>query len=57
MSSIAYTAIDAVEGIFRAGRAFFERHTIAAGLVFVGMMTGIIPAIMVNGLFALFGLE
>lgn len=57
MGSIAYMAIDAAEGIFRAGRAFFERHTIAAGVVFVGMMTGIIPAIMVNGLFAMFGLE
>lgn len=57
MGSIAYMAIDAAEGIFRAGRAFFERHTIAAGVVFVGIMTGIIPAIMVNALFMLFGLE
>lgn len=27
------------------------------GLLFVGIMTGIIPAIMVNALFMLFGLE
>ena len=27
------------------------------GLLFVGIMTGILPAIMVNALFMLFGLE